>query len=325
MNKLKSFKKRFRNIELKLISLTIATILWIMVTGKDYRYGDFSIPLEYKGLPENLIIVSTGADNSEIKDVTVRIRASETIIKTLNESYMFMRIDVSALGEGHRTIRLNEDMVMGKPPGAEITDIFPTSLELNIESMLIKSSVVVNTEILGKPAENFEISQIVCDPPAVSLKGPKSAVEKVEKVSTTPVKVEGLSSGIRQDLHIVPPNPRVTVIPENVNLSIQIREKFIIQAFRDIRVTLRNTEYTTRVNPRTLSVWVQGPISQIQKITARNIKAIIELKGDEPKRKDLKMEPQLECSPRDSFPDVKLEHFSQNYVNVYLTDTKIIK
>ena len=44
------------NLPLKLISVVIAIFLWFMVTGKDYRVGDFNIPIELMGLPENLIL-----------------------------------------------------------------------------------------------------------------------------------------------------------------------------------------------------------------------------------------------------------------------------
>ncbi|HUU28215.1 MAG TPA: CdaR family protein [archaeon] len=322
----KSLNKWFKNIELKLISLAIATTLWVMVTGKDYRYGDFNIPIELKGLQEDLIIVSSGADNREVKNATVRIRASETVIRTMDERSMFLRVDITNLNQGHHLIRLSDDLVMGRPPGAEITDIFPSDLELDIEQVMIKSFVVVNAEILGKPADNYNISQIICNPPSVSLRGPKSLVEKIEKISTPQVNIDGLSEiNLRRTLHLVPPHPTITVIPENVTLRIQIQEKLITQSFKDIPIELRNTKYIARINPKTLVVWVNGPISQIERITHKNIKLHIALKGDEPRLKNIRIEPIFECSPADSFPDVKLERFSQSFVDIILTNNKINK
>jgi len=314
----------FKNLDLKLISLVVATILWVMVTGKDYRYGDFNIPIELKGLPENLVITRAGVEDKEIKNATVRIRASETIIRTLDERSMFLRVDISNLGAGHHPVPLTEDMVTGRPPGAEITDIFPSVLELDIEEMLILPLVEVNPEILGKPADNYDISRIICTPSRVSVRGPKSIVQQIEKISTPPVNVEGLAETVLQrTLRLIPPHPQVSVNPEAVDLRIEISEKVISKSFRKIPVEIRGARYVTQINPRTLGVWVKGPISEINKLAAENIKVFVTLTGDEPRLKNISLNPQSEFVPADSFPNVQVKRFSQSYVDLFLTNKRI--
>ena len=101
--------KPFKNIELKLVSGLIAAILWVMVTGKEYRYGDFKIPIEITNLPEGLVISSYGSpDGSPIKTCIVRVRANETVIRSLDERSMYLHVDLSEVGVGHHTFAFNE-------------------------------------------------------------------------------------------------------------------------------------------------------------------------------------------------------------------------
>ena len=307
------------NLSLKLISVVIAIFLWFMVTGKDYRVGDFNIPIELMGLPENLILTRAASEDSEIKNAIVRIRATETVIITLDERSMFLQMDISNLGMGHHLMQLSGDMVMGRPPGAEITEITPGVLELDIEDLLIKPVVVVKPEILGKPADNYDIWQINCTPPSVRVQGPKSVVEKIEKISTPQINVDGMSqSTLERSLLLVPPHPLVSLFPKVVNLRIRIGEKLITKNLRNIPVEIVGVDYLPRINPKSLSTTVTGPISQIENLSKENVRVFIELTGDEPRQEDIRLEPQFECVPADSFPDVQLERFSQSYIDVFI-------
>ncbi len=314
------YRRGIPNLELKLISLAIATILWIMVTGKDYRYGDFSIPIEFRGLSEDLIISALGPENQEVNNVTVRVRASETVIRTIDERSMFLRVNLENLGVGQHLIQLDEEMVTGRPPGVEVTDIFPRTLEVEIEQLMLRSFVPVNPEILGKPADGFELSQIITNPPSVSLQGPKSLVSRIEKVSTRPVNVDGFTEiNLRRSVSLVTPHPRVTIIPDDVTLRIQISEKRVTRHFENVPVEVRGAKANFRLNPQALGVWVQGPISQVERLSRRNIGLFVTLGGNEPSRENLRLDPQVQLVPPDSFPNVRLERLSQGYVDIFLT------
>jgi len=317
----------FKDFKLKLISLGIATFLWAMVTGKEYRFGDFTIPVEITGLSEDLIITRVnGLDGTEIKNVTVRVRATETMIRTIDEKSMYLRVESPHMTIGTHPVQLSEDMVTGKPAGAQITDITPRVIELNVEQNVTRTFVVVNPEILGKPAEGYEVFQVACVPPAVTIRGPKSAVEKTEKISTPPVLIDDSMTGrntIRREFNLVPPDPLITVIPERVTLRIEIREKVITRSFQDLTVEARGGEYETRLNPHALTVFVQGPLSQMQALKRGNLSAFVQLNGTEQHGRNLRLAPLLDIAPRDSFPDVTLDRFSQGYIDTYITSRKI--
>jgi YbbR domain-containing protein len=315
--------KIFKNIELKLISLAIAATLWVIVTGKEYRYGDFTIPIELKGLPESLIITREGSDKAEIKNATVRIRANETILRNIDDRTMYLSINVSSLSVGTHQVQITNEMVTGKPAGAEITDITPRELELTVEESITRPFVVVNPELLGKPAEGFDIYQITCTPPTVSIKGPKSSVEKIDKVSTYPVQIDNLTeTNLRRDLQLISPDPLVTIIPDEVSLRAEIHEKMISEVFQNVPVEVRSSAYLARVNPKSLTVWVQGPISQMKRLKRENVQVFVSPGGDRNLKKTVRIEPELVVIPQDSFPDVTLEKFSQKFLDVYLTGRK---
>ncbi len=313
-----------RNLSLKLISLLIAVFLWFTVTSKEYRYGDFNIPLELHGLPDNLVVTGTRFDKQEVNNVTVRVRASETLIRSLGERSMFLRVDLTGMGVGSHPVQLGDKMVMGRPPGAEITEIFPRVIEIAIEQLLTRPNVVVSAEILGKPAENYDITSIRSDPPIVRVSGPKSVVEHIDKISTQQVNIDGMRATILDRLvHLVPPHPVADVFPETVNLRIRIEEKSISRKFERMEMQIRGTKFQTRINPVQLDVWVQGPISQIRRLERNNLIAFVQLDGNELKGRNIRLEPMVQVTPPDSFPAVRLERFSQSYVDVMVTSKRL--
>ncbi len=313
-----------RNLSLKLISLLIAVFLWFTVTSKEYRYGDFNIPLELHGVPENLVVTSTSFDKQEVNNVTARVRASEALIQSLGERSMFLRLDITGMGVGSHTVQLSDEMVMGRPPGAEITEIFPRVIEIGIEQLMIRPDVVVNAEILGKPADNYDITSIRSDPPIVRVSGPKSVVESIDKVRTQQVNIDGMRAAtLDRQVRLVPPHPSVTIFPETVALRIRIEEKSISRKFERMEIQVRGTQYQTRVNPVQLDLWVQGPISQIRKLDREQLTAFVQLAGNEPQGQNIRFDPLVEVNPSGSFPDVRLERFSQSYVDVMVTSKRL--
>jgi YbbR domain-containing protein len=233
---------------------------------------------------------------------------------------MFLQVDVDGMGPGSHPVQLTESMVMGRPPGAEITEIFPRVVEIEIEQLLIKPDVVVSPEILGKPADNYDISSIRSDPPIVRVSGPRSIVEKIVMIRTQQVNVDGMQQmSLDRQVRLVPPHPQVNLLPESVNLRIRVDEKSVSRKFEKVEVKVRGAKYQTTINPARLDVWVQGPLTQINQIRARDLTAFVTLSGKEPQGDNLKLDPQLEIASSDSFPGVRLERFSQSYVDVLVS------
>ncbi len=313
-----------RNLSLKLISLLIAVFLWFTVTSKEYRYGDFDIPLELHGVPENLVVTSTTFNKQEVNNVTARVRARESLISSLGERSMFLSVDITGMGVGRHPLQLNDAMVMGRPPGAEITEIFPRVIEIEIEQLLIRPDVVVNAEILGKPAENYDITSIRSDPPTVRVSGPKSIVDGIDKIRTQQVNIDGMrATTLNRQVRLALPHPMVNIIPEAVTLRIRIEEKSISRKFERMELQVSGTSFQTRINPVQLDVWVQGPISQINRLLREQLTAFVQLAGGEPKGQNIRFDPLIKVNPSDSFPDVKLERFSQSYVDVMVTSKRL--
>ncbi|MFC1614726.1 CdaR family protein, partial [Gemmatimonadota bacterium] len=238
-----------------------------------------------------------------------------------DERTMFLRIDLSSLAEGDHTILLTEDMVEGKPPGAEITDISPEKLEISIELNVLRSQIPISPSLLGKPSEGYDIHDSYCIPRNVSIQGPKSIVEKIEIVTTSPVRLEGLTSSlVQRNLALISPGRRVKMSLQAVDLRVDIGEKYISKDFNRIPVTAKGTIYESKINPKTIGVRVKGPLTQINRLKRENLQVVLLLNGNEALQQNLRLENlQIECTPHDSFPDVELERLSQSFVDLWLT------
>ena len=313
-------KKLLNNLGLKILALVIASILWAIVSGKEYRYGDFNIPVAMVGLPDNLVISGFLPDDNEIKNATVRIRASETAIRNIDERTMYLSVDLDGYDNGVHKIILTDDMVKGKPPGAEITDITPADLEIEIEEKIYRSNVPAYPSLLGTPEDGYDIYDSYCMPRTVSLEGPKSKVEEIEKINTSPVRIEGLNKSLLQrDLTLVSPDRRITVIPDRVDLRVIIGEKIISRTLENIDVKIP-AGFRGRINPPAISVTVRGPLSQVDKLGMGNLSVWIQIPAQSSLNRNIRIDDlQLKVTPPDSFPDVSVERFSQGFIDVWLT------
>ena len=313
-------KRLLNNLGLKILALVIASILWAIVSGKEYRYGDFNIPVALIGLPDNLVISSFLPDDNEIKNATVRIRANETVIRNIDERTMYLSVDLEGYGSGVHKIILTQDMVKGRPPGAEITDITPADIEIEIEEKIYRSNVPAYPSLLGTPADGFDIYDSYCMPRTVSLEGPKTKVEAIEKINTSPVRIEGLRQPMLQrDLTLVSPDRRVSIIPDRVDLRVIIGEKIISRTLENIAVNIP-AGYKGRINPPSLGVTVRGPMSQVNKLEKENLDVQILVPDGSSFNRNIRIDNiQLRVAPPDSFPDVTLERFSQGFIDIWLT------
>ena len=139
-------------------------------------------------------------------------------------------------------------------------------------------------------------------------------------IRTQQVNVDGMQEmSLDRQVRLVPPHPQIKLLPESVNLRIRVDEKSVSRKFENVEVKVRGAKFQTTINPTRLDVWVQGPLSQINQIRARDLAAYVSLTGNETQGNNLKLDPQLEIVSSDSFPGVRLERFSQSYVDVLVS------
>lgn len=174
-------KKLFtENIGLKLGSVAIAIILWILVV---YTYDpaattNFKIGVD---IINGESIASSGKVYEVIEGdtITIRVKANASLIKNLKASDFKATADVSKLSP---TYHANIDVVCTKSDNVEITIIGNAKmLAVKLEDLVTKQ-FPVTIEKSGEPEKGYYVGETIASPNLISVSGGKKSVEKISVV-----------------------------------------------------------------------------------------------------------------------------------------------
>ena len=111
---------------LKLVSLGLAYVLWVVVTQAPPVEVGLTVPLELRNLPANLQVAG------EIPTrVHVQVRGPEGQLRMLEPEEVAVAVDLSGLAAGNHSFRL-EAANVELPPGVEVVRIIPDEVRLEL-------------------------------------------------------------------------------------------------------------------------------------------------------------------------------------------------
>jgi len=174
----------FRHLWLKVLSLAVALLLWMVVSGEETVERVLRVPLELQQLPSGLEL------ESELPAlVDVRVRGGSSTLSHLAAGDVVVVLDVHAARPGQRLFQMASDEVRA-PFGVQVIQLSPSSVPMVFERTATKE-VPVTPSIEGIPAAGFAIGKVTSDPPTVEVVGPETAIQNVAEATTEPVSVEG--------------------------------------------------------------------------------------------------------------------------------------
>ena len=179
----------FRYLGLKLLSVGLAVLLWLFVSGEDVVERGLRVPLEFQQFPGGLELMGEAPSN-----VDVRVRGASSALSQLGAGDIVAQIDLKSAGPGRRLYQLTPEQVR-VPYGVQVVQVTPPSIALAFENSLSKS-VPVTPSLEGEPAPGFVVGTVSVDPPAVEVVGPQSAVTRVTEAITEAVSVANAAAPV---------------------------------------------------------------------------------------------------------------------------------
>ena len=195
-----------RNLQLKVVSLTLAVLLWVALNGEPKSEIGLKVPVEFRNSPKGVEVLG------ETNTIDIRLSASSSIVKRIDASEVTASIDLSDWSPGERTYSLNENNLT-LPFGVTATKITPNKIRLRFEPTERKI-VKIHPRILGKPAEGYVMTAIASHPEHASLEGPASHLAPLETVSTDSLDISGRVSTVSARLHLYVEDPLVRLADE---------------------------------------------------------------------------------------------------------------
>lgn len=137
-------------------------------------------------------------------------------------------------------------------------------------------SVAVIPTIVGTPAFGYSLLGVRVVPQTVNLSGNPARLATVESVITEPVNITGAIRDVVQEVSVV--TSLGVTASRRVQVSVQIAPAVAVTLVGGVRVQVRNVPSgaVAEVDPKTIQVQVQGPISVVSRLRPEDFLARVD-------------------------------------------------
>ena len=256
---------------LKLLSLAIAIVLWLLVTGQNQPVtAHVNVQLNFIRPPALEI------SNDPPRTVDVMLTGSRNKLDDLTTLDLVATVDISDQRSGERVLRLADKAQIALPQGVKVDGFQPSAIPVRLEP-IVERQVPIDPKLEGKPADGYEVYSARPSKGSVMLRGPESRVVALQRVPTESVWISGhkesfTATGVAVDV----PDPKVDVIDPVVNVDVEIGERRVEKTFNGVAARDHDGN---EVKPSTASITLLGPASLLDSLKPDEIAIIVDTSG----------------------------------------------
>jgi YbbR domain-containing protein len=264
---------------LKLLSLAISLVLWLVVTGQNEPVTTHvNVQLNFIRPPALEI------GNNPPKTIDVTLTGSRSKLDNLRGPDLVATIDITDQRAGERMLRLADKAQLSLPQGLKIVGFFPSAIPIRLEPIVDKE-LKTEPKFEGNPAEGYEVYSTTASQGTVTVRGPAGHVNLLEKAPTETIWLAGQKvSFTATNVAIDIPDPKVDLLDPAVDVQIEIGERRIEKSFGNVSV---QGPRGVQVNPRVASVTLLGPARVLDGLKNEEIRIVL----------NSGLEPRLELPP----------------------------
>jgi YbbR domain-containing protein len=206
----------FRNPGLKFLSVCIAGMLWLVVSGERVVERVLRAPVEFQNLPAGLELVGNPPDTVE-----VRVRGSSGALSRIGPGDMSVLLDLRSARPGRRLFHLTPTQVT-VPYGIDVVQVGPSTVMMEFETSG-ERTVPVEPAVEGQPAPGFQVTSVVAEPSTVAVAGPETALRRLTAAVTEPISIAGQTRTVRETVTIGVPDASVRLrAPQSTIVTVTI-------------------------------------------------------------------------------------------------------
>ena len=232
-------RKLTDNLSLKIMSVAIAIVVWLIVVNIDNPVGTnyytiTDVELINKEYVESSDTIGKMCMPEENQDsVKVAITASKKVRDRIRLS------DITAVADLQQAVSLDTDPVMVPitvtclasgvlPSDIKVT---PQNLTVNLDEKETQEFVVNVSKGDTKPGKDYEVGRLTASPEKIRITGPKTLVNKIDKVNAT-IALDGNTEDYTQEVNltIYDKNQEALSESEMNSLRIENNAKVVVTA-----------------------------------------------------------------------------------------------
>jgi YbbR domain-containing protein len=265
----------FRHVGLELMSVGLAVLLWMTVSGEERVERGLRVPLELQQFPPALEIQGEAPST-----VDVRVRGTSGVLSRVAPGDIVAVLDLHGARAGNRLFPVTPDQVH-VPFGVEVVQVTPSTVALAFEPSMTRE-VPVAASIEGMPAPGYVVGKVTVSPNRVEIVGPESAVKRAREVLTETISIADLRDPRSEDVTIGLIDPALRLKTQRtVTVAVQILPGPIERTVRNRPVHLRNLgpHLSAQAMPVVVEVGLRGSREALARVEADAVTAYIDVVG----------------------------------------------
>jgi YbbR domain-containing protein len=282
--------KLLDNLGLKIMSLLIAIAIWLFVIVEKQPEVGFIVPLNFSDIPQSMALIKRGP-----QDIEIRVKGPESLISNLTSRQFEVNIDLSHTQVGETTFFLSPDNI-NAPRGIRVVRLLPSQVKATLEP-IVERVIPIEPVVLGVAAEGYELGGVKVFPETVKVRGAKSKVEELTVARTSSLNISGLDKSLTQEVELIPLGEQIILTEKpKIELRAIIREKTENKTLAAIPIKALPITQGAVIEPQTVKVVLNGPLSQIRGLDANQVIASVNMQELKPGEDELKINIQLPTS-----------------------------
>jgi len=264
------------DVSYKVLAVVMAVFVWFLArkSGEPIQMS-FYAPVVFKNVSTAFQVTSNPAQVNIVAHTNSRESFSPQEIQAV--------LDLENANEGTLSYVLTENHILS-PVKVQITRIYPSQITVSIEE-LIEKTYPIKPRYHGRPKTGYLLGAIKIIPDTLTMRGPRSVLEKLDHISAHEIELEGLKESVNMRVDLDLPGGNVQVIHQDVDYytaEVTINSLPIRRRFDNVQVQLTNVEYASVINPKTFNVFVEGPEGIIRELDKDDFFGEIDLSTFEP-------------------------------------------
>jgi hypothetical protein len=248
-----TFSDGTSNWQILLLSFVLACGLWYAVTVRDRLEVQAEVPLNYRGIPENLMV-----RDGLLKSFTVQLRGPRELVKSLDAKMPAYSVDLSHLRRGTNVIALSAPLTVAESRALDVMGLVPNQLVLEVEGMMESAVPLEPRFSVPALAHTLKAGNLYATPASVSVRGPESVIRKISALKLD-VPLEPAVTGDYQLSLSVSTPPQVTATPGTVLVRYSIAGKHARVELERAPFLDAQTPRPYRITPQKVSLTVELP------------------------------------------------------------------
>jgi YbbR domain-containing protein len=192
---MKELKNWFlKNIDIKLLSLFLAIILWLYIAGGENPMVEnfIDISITQTNLGEDLVIKEFPAN------VSVGIRGPENIINNISSHQIKGIVNLSEISK-EGLYKLKVEVI--PPKNTQITRIIPSEIKVEVEKVLTEE-IEVEYSLIGVPEKGHSLTdEPQFNPSKVKIIGAQSVLENIKQIICA-IDISGIKEDLSKKINV---------------------------------------------------------------------------------------------------------------------------